>query len=376
MGSSHMNTNMKLEAPAYKPLDVLSRLLLAGTNGLGARKADEELKQGILTLSLNEFEDFVTLAQLNHVIVRGLEAFLQISTRAGDRQRSEWAAAALSAENARIENALPFLEEVCRAFSDRDYDVCVIKSLDHWPDLGSDLDLYTSARPDRVCGLMERCFSAEIVPRSWGDRLACKWNFQIPGLPELVEIHVGRLGQTGEQVAIASSLMKRTRALTVVGRTFRVASKSDRLLISTLQRMYRHFYFRLCDIVDSATLVENDGVDFDDLRARAIHAGIWEGAATYLAIVSDYVKSYRGWGLDLPKFVTEAARFGGDAVYYSKGFIRVPIMPESAKLYGSQLVGVLRKRELHNGARLSLLPWLATAAVVGQKITGSDKGIW
>lgn len=374
-----MNTNMKLEAPAYKPLDVLSRLLLrAGSNrsGLGSGEADEELKPDLLTLSLNEFEDLVTFAQLNHVIVRGLEAFLQISTHAADAQRSEWAGAALNAENARIENALSFLEDVCRAFGDRDYDVCVIKSLDHLPDLGSDLDLYTSAHPDRVVSLMKRCFSAEIAPRSWGDRLACKWNFRIPGLPELVEIHVGRLGQTGEQVAIASSLMKRTRDLTVAGRTFRVASKSDRLLISTLQRMYRHFYFRLCDIADSATLVESDGVDFDDLRAAAMHAGIWEGVATYLAIVSDYVKGYRGWGLDLPKFVTEAARFGADAVYYSKGFIRVPIMPQSAKLYGSQLVGVLRKRELHNGARLSLLPWLATAAVVGQKITGSDKGIW
>jgi hypothetical protein len=374
-----MNTNMKLEAPAYKPLDVLSRLLLqAGTNGsgLGAGKADEELKQDLLTLSLSEFEDLVTFAHLNHVIVRSLEAFIQITTHAGDAQRSEWAVAALSAESARIENAVPFLDEICHAFGDRDYNLCVIKSLDHWPDLGSDLDLYTAAHPDRVCSLMKRLFGAEIAPRSWGDRLACKWNFQIPGLPELVEIHVGRLGQTGEQVAIASSLMKRTRDLTVAGRTFRVASKSDRLLISTLQRMYRHFYFRLCDIVDSATLVENDGVDFDDLRSAAVHAGIWEGAATYLVIVSDYVKSYRGWGLDLPKFVTQAARFGGDAVYYSKGFLRVPIMPQSAKLYGSQLVGVLRKRELHNGARLSLLPWLATAAVVGQKITGSDKGIW
>ena len=36
---------------------------------------------------------------------------------------------------------------------------------------------------------------------------------------------------------------------------FRVASASDRIMISTLQRMYRHFYFRLCDIVDSASLV-------------------------------------------------------------------------------------------------------------------------
>jgi hypothetical protein len=223
---------------------------------------------------------------------------------------------------------------------------------------------------------MKSRFEAQLAPRSWGDRLASKWNFAIPGLPELVEIHVGRLGQTGEQVAIASSLMKRTRTITVGGRSFRTSSKSDRLLISTLQRMYRHFYFRLCDVVDSASLIENDGVDFNDLREAATRAGIWEGTATYLAIVSDYVRNYRGRGIELPDFVLQAARFGVSAVYYAKGFIRVPIMPQSAKLYGSQLVGVLRKRELHNGARLSLLPWLATAAVVGQKITGSDKGIW
>ena len=371
--------NTTAEAPTYKSLNVLSRLLLQprqNTSDLGFQRKDEELRSDLLSLSRDEFEDLIALAHLNHVIVRGMKAFLEIVTAAHDAERTEWAAAVLAAENARIANAMPFLEEVCRVFGERDYDVCVIKSLDHWPDLGSDLDLFTTESTERVRSLMKRHFRAEIAPRSWGDRLACKWNFKISGLPELIEIHVGRLGQTGEQVAIASALMKRTRAITVAGRTFRVASKSDRLLISTLQRMYRHFYFRLCDIVDSAALFECDGLDFDDLRAAARHAGIWEGTATYLAIVSDYVKTYRGWGLELPKFVTQAAQFGGDAVYYGKGFVRVPIMPESAKLYGSQLVGVLRKRELHNGARLSLLPWLATAAVVGQKITGSDKGIW
>ena len=66
----------------------------------------------------------------------------------------------------------------------------------------------------------------------------------------------------------------------------------------------------------------------------------------------------------------------GKQVYFARGFLRVPIMPQSVRLYGSQLTAMLRKWELHNSARLSLLPWLATAAVVGQKITGSDKGIW
>jgi hypothetical protein len=117
-------------------------------------------------------------------------------------------------------------------------------------------------------------------------------------------------------------------------------------------------------------------VDLDDLRSAATSAGIWEGVATYLVIVSDYVRKYSGVGLDLPEFVLASARFGGDLVFYAKEFIRVPIMPQSAALYGSQLAGLLRKRELQSGARLSLLPWLATAALVGQKVTGSDKGIW
>jgi hypothetical protein len=40
------------------------------------------------------------------------------------------------------------------------------------------------------------------------------------------------------------------------------------------------------------------------------------------------------------------------------------------------LTTLLLNRELRNSVRLSLLPCLATAAAVGQKITGSDKGIW
>ena len=223
---------------------------------------------------------------------------------------------------------------------------------------------------------MVRRFDAQIAPRSWGDRLAGKWNFLIPGLPEAVEIHMGRLGQTGEQVAIAAHLIDRTRRVTVGNQTFRVPSVSDRLMISTLQRMYRHFYFRLCDIIDSAALVDMGSIDYLDLRSSATNAGIWEGVATYLAIVSDYVMKYRGSALDLPRLVRAAARFGGDDVYYAREFLRVPIMPQSVSLYGAQLAGLLRKRELENGARLSLLPWLATAALVGQKITGSDKGIW
>jgi len=364
------------EFPSLQSMTLLSRLLLTPPNGAAASWMGEELHRDLSQIGKEEFDSLLHLANLNHVVMRGMEVFLAIARGMRDDLRAQWAIDALAGEQRRIANALPFLAEIVTAFENAGLDCCIIKSLDHWPDLGSDLDLYTSARPEQVLQLMTRRFNAAVEARSWGDRLACKWNFQIPTLPELVEIHVGRLGQTGEQVAIASSLLQRTRIVTVAGHSFRVASKSDRILLSTLQRMYRHFYFRLCDIVDSTALVEKDGLDFADLHAAATRAGIWEGVATYLVIVSDYVAKYRGAGVNLPELVTSSARFGGSTVYYARGFLRVPLMPQSAQLYGSQLAGILRRRELHNGARLSLLPWLATAAVVGQKVTGSDKGIW
>ncbi len=351
---------------------LLSRLLLLPP----PERTAAGLASDVLNIARDQFEELATLANLNHVIVRGLGTFLEIAENAKDETRADWARTALAAEEARIGIAIKFLNEICGAFQEEGHDVAVIKSLDHWPDLGSDLDLYTNADSASIRKLMKRRFDAQIAPRSWGDRLAGKWNFMLPGLPEAVEIHMGRLGQTGEQATIASRLARRTRLIPVAGYQFRVPSASDRIMISTLQRMYRHFYFRLCDVVDSAGLAESGSLNFEDLRSSAIDAGIWEGVATYLAIVSDYVKTYRGSGVDLPQFVLDTARFGGAAIYFQKDFLRIPILPQSAGLYGRQLAGLVRKRELHNGARLSLLPWLATAAVVGQKITGSDKGIW
>ncbi|MGB6689201.1 MAG: nucleotidyltransferase family protein [Terracidiphilus sp.] len=365
------------ESVSQRSLTLLSRLLLQANSGTSSfALLREDLEPGQLNFTRDEFAGLVDFASSNHVNVRGLEVYLDLVREGADSTRSDWAENALASERARIETALSFLGDICAAFHEHHYKVAVIKSLDHWPDLGSDLDLYTDAKPHDVCNLMMKRFGAQVASRSWGDRLAHKWNFLLPGLPEAVEIHIGRLGQTGEQVAVAKTLLERTQPVLIGGHEFRVPSFQDRLMISTLQRMYRHFYFRLCDVVDSARLMDSGAVDFRVLRSSAQVAGIWEGVATYLAIVSDYVERFRGFGLGLPRFVLESARFRGDLLYLSRGFLRVPIMPESARLYGTQLAGVLARRELRSGARLSLLPWLATAALVGQKLTGSDKGIW
>jgi hypothetical protein len=346
---------------------LLSQLLLSPEGSFEA---------GCEGLTTDEFARLVTLASSNHVIVRALEKLLQLPGSATNPRVVEQARAALDSEQARIANALLHLQSICAELRREGCPVIVIKSLDHWPDLGSDLDLFSSSPTDKVVHLMTHTFGARVAPRSWGDRLANKWNFIVPGLPELVEIHIGRLGQTGEQVTVARQLIDRSGDAQIGDHTFRVPAPEDRIMISSLQRMYRHFYLRLCDVVDMAGLLESGRVRYEELQSSAERAGLWEGVAAYLVVVCDYVDQFRGRTIDLPESVIETARLGGDEVRFLRGFLRIPITPHAVGFYASELRTLARNFELRNMLRLSLLPCLATAAVIEQRITGSDKGIW
>ena len=376
-----MNTTTSTVRDATTNLGLLSHLLLnpvffSAASGDGDGSNSLAPQPGDMTEADGDLEELRKLSITNHVIVRAFEPLQQILARAGKKAEAEWVADALRAERARIQHALDFLGGICGALEESRCPAIVIKSLDHWPDLGSDLDLYTDAKASRIVDVMRKRFGATVADRSWGDRLANKWNFVVPGLPELVEVHVGRLGQTGEQTILTRSLSARTRTVMIDQRSFRVAAPEDRIVISTLQRMYRHFYIRLCDVVDNAFLLDSHAVDFGYLHSLGQSAGIWQGISTYLTIVSEYVEAYRGYGCPLPAMVTRSAQFSTEKVRFRRDFLRVPIVPQSLNLYARELTTLLLRGELRNTLRLSLLPGLATAAALEQKITGSDKGIW
>ena len=363
----------------------LSELLLAtppvldlpsGEDGQSNSGYSSRVIDAAALLTPAEFEQIKSLAMTNHVILRACERLVPILQNCGNAKVAELAASALTEERSRIDHALGFLHQICSALEQNGCAVTVIKSLDHWPDLGSDLDLYTDAKAHQVVKVMSSRLGATLAERSWGDRLADKWNFVVPGLPEMVEVHVGRLGQTGEQTVFTESLLPRTRILTIGEHNLRVLAPEDRIIISTLQRMYRHFYIRLCDVVDNARLLDSRDVDFDYLHAMGCTTGLWEGIATYMVIISQYVESLRGFGVALPPLVSKSAKFGVSPVRFRKDFLRVPILPHSLNLYAGELKTLLLRGQLRNSFRLSLLPGLATAAALEMKFTGSDKGIW
>jgi hypothetical protein len=325
-------------------------------------------------LTREQRAQLLELADSHHVVVRSLRTLRTLAIDNTDLQR--WIEDALAAEDARIQNALKHLDEICRELENADCRTTVMKSLDHWPDLGNDLDLYTTADDNAVVRVFTHALGARVEPRSWGDRLAHKWNFAVAGLRESVEVHVQRLGQTGEHIAMAQRFVTRRVPRQMEGYTFYVPAPEERVIVATLQRMYRHFYFRVCDIVNTAVLVDSGTIDYDELRRSADMGGIWPGVATYLEIVSDYVKEYRGRGLDLPPMVTRSARFGGEKLQVFRRFLRIPLMPEGARLYTNQWASTALRGNVPATFRLSLLPPLASVAAVAFKITGDDKGIW
>lgn len=330
----------------------------------------------VASLTPAERFEFLSLADSHHVPVRGLTTVVERCRGNGHSEAGSWAAEAIEKERSRISTALVYLHSICDELESANCPTTVMKSLDHYPDLGNDLDLYSTASEKAICKAMTAKFNARIEARSWGDRLANKWNFAVPGLRESVEIHVQRLGQTGEHTALARRFVTRRVMKVVEEKTYYVPAAEERIVVATLQRMYRHFYFRVCDIVNSAAIVESGELDFQELKRTTEAAGIWPGVATYLAVVSDHIKRYRGIPLALPEFLIAAARFGGNEIKPRARFLRVPVMPHAAALYTHQVTHAAACGDVPATFRLTLLPYLASAAAVAYRVTGSDKGVW
>lgn len=364
--AQHMDTLSRLMVRAYceNVRDTLSE-------DLQHLKRDLRYVSGLSPVQLTEF---LGLADTHHVVVRALTILQNAAAALGESRIADWCEHCLRKERARIAHGIGRLRSICDALESHGCKIAVIKSLDHWPDLGFDLDLYTTADEHRVEQVMRKEFAAHPVNRSWGDRLANKWNYSVPGLPELVEIHVQFLGQTGEHSDMATRVIDRRVRKVVGGHDFHVPASEERIVISALQRVYRHFYFRLCDMVDTTLLLQSGPLHFVELRKAADVAGIWPGVATFLALIQSYVRSYGG-ELRLPNEVIASAHPCSHGVRFGNGFLRVSKLT-AAGLYGSQLVHAVRRRNMRALLRLPLMPPLAVSALVVHGLTGNDKGIW
>src|SRR2546421_6412950 len=143
-------------------LTLLSQILLKnlGAAPAGSSANQEDVKRAYSATSrpLSEnLPEFRSLAHSHHVVMRAFPALQQIAAEEDDSHTADWVAKELEQERARIRHALACLEPICDSLAQAG-EVIVIKSLDHWPDLGNDLDLFTNADPSDVVAIMKQRF--------------------------------------------------------------------------------------------------------------------------------------------------------------------------------------------------------------------------
>ncbi len=321
-------------------------------------------------------EDFFWLADAHHVIIRAIQPLQRQAHAIGDAELVAATQSVLAREHDRIAKALTYLDRVCMRIKAAGCEVTVIKSLDHWPDFGSDLDLFTAGDEQRLVQVLKNGLRARHCLRTPGDCVAHKRSFALPGLAERVELHINRLGPVGEHVELAKRFIVRSRPAHFKEFTFQIPAAEDRVIAGTLQRMYRNLYVRICDAFNTASLIENQMLDYADLREAAEEAGIWPGVATFLTLAADFVKKYRGNRLELPDSVIESSHFGVDRTVVRGGYFTFPALPYGLGLYIRQLRHAANSGDFPGTARLSLVPPLASMGALAHAVTGSSGRVW
>ena len=342
---------------------------------LGAYNQSDALLKQLEQANLEQQAQFLALANSHHVLLRALTPLREFAQRRGYAEVAAWCDEGVSREQSAIADSLEFLAHICHKLEGAGIQITVMKSLDHWPDIGNDLDLYTTSTQHEVTRAMRQLFEAQPKGRTWGDRLAHKCNFGVKGLNKSVEIHHGYLGQTGEHIAIAERFRTRRVSEQRGGYTFMMPALEERIIAATLQRMYRHLYIRVCDIVNTHSILESGKLDMDELKYAADLGGIWPGVASYLRIVTEFVSRFRGAPHRLDRHMLADARLGVDDIFVRGIWLRVPVQ-HAAQLYGSQILSMANRRDFHGVLRLSLLPPLASVARLSYMLTGNHSGIW
>jgi hypothetical protein len=334
------------------------------------------IRQYVGNLGMEERADLVALSREQHVLIRALGRLRDDAAEHGNAEMEQWAGEAVRAEAAAVSEVLPVISEMRSALAAVGITLVVMKSLDHWPDFGNDIDLYADGDPQRALQVLGERFHPQIDSRSYGDVLASKWRLLIPGVKKEIELHTERLGQMGEHRQIGERMVRRRRPKCVQGLVLDVPAAEEQVLAVTIERMYRHFFIRVCDIVNLQGLIEREELDYEELGWIARYEGLWAGTATLLRIVAEMATRASGRQVEIPVAVRQDALFGSEEVFLKGRYFRVPIFPGGARLLCREMGGKLRRWDVAAAARLSLFPPLASAAKLHYKLTGCTRGIW
>jgi hypothetical protein len=299
------------------------------------------------------------LAERNAVLVR-----LADRLERGGVELPPAFAAARAAARARAEGALDVITAVSAACAHHGIAFLFPTALDHYPDLGQDLDLLLVSQSEANDAVVLGALAATRQDGGLRDRLAGAMTYRLEPSGLLVDIHHGRLGIIGEETAYPATLIANCRPRTIGTRDCFVARAEDQVVLQGMRRVYGRRSFRLTDVVATVAALRVPGLDWSYVIRTARALGMLLGLSCYLSYVEQIHRALYGRDL-LPGALRDQLTLGGwGRVAFRGAAYRFPAARVGRRLYWQGLRTALAARNWSAVARLGLLPVVLVAEQV------------
>ncbi len=306
------------------------------------------------------YEDRANLAVLVQVLRKNLILVRALGAMGAEKALPAELQSVLNEERLRVASGIHVARRLATALREKGLPCVFIKTLDNYPDMGHDIDVLVEGPQDVLHEVMTSVLGGKLKRRTLSEHLSNKWNYEFATYPT-VEIHQGRLGQVGEEARIVRPFLQWAQEVRVNGgESLPVPAPEHRLVLAMLQRVFRHFNVRVCDVVNAHRMLVREDFDWPMLGELTFECGLAKGMRHYLALIATILED-RG---ERAEFLGRAESVYGGVprpirVWVERGYFRFSLWRVGPSAYTSKFLSCTRQLDLGATARLLLIPMLA-----------------
>ena len=169
-------------------------------------------------------------------------------------------------------------------------DFVFIKTVDNFPDFGHDVDILTRDGG----GVVRQVFLSRrfrMGKQTLAERIADKMNFRYRDFCN-AEAHCGVIGEFGEHREMTYYILENKQRETFNGELVWVPDYPSRIMLMVLQRMYRHFNVRACDVLNAINWIREGALNIPETYEVSKRFGILPGTRMFFGFVNEVYSFY------------------------------------------------------------------------------------
>jgi Uncharacterised nucleotidyltransferase len=274
--------------------------------------------------------------------------------------------AAEGRERRRARAMLEVIGEVSRVCSAGGLAFIFPKAFQHFPDMGTDVDLLLPSPPSRAGSVLAAGLGVAPARRNFQNWVAGTITYEVGGSDIPLDVHYGRLGILGEEMLYPRAILENAKRVRIEGVEFLTPSAEDQLLLQGMQKVYGRRRLRLSDLLYAMTAVRQEDLDWDYLLQGAHRLGMFAGLSCYLSYAEQVNGEVCGGALLRPELRRAVLRGDWGRVEFRDGYYRFPTLAVAGQLYVRKFAAAVARGNWESAARLCLLPLLGLASALGR----------